>query len=336
MLALDNRTRFPAALVPSLSKDGEDRLTVVVRGTFELSPREGALRVAETQTPIVWTDLHHGEPGVSSVRWESDTAPVKRGTDVMLIGQAWAPPGGVKTLDVALRVGPVRKVVRVFGDRRWVRGLTGWSLSNPEPFRTMPLVYERAYGGADATDAQRPAFEARNPIGTGFVAHGAAERLKDLRAPNCEDPRALVTSWQDRPAPAGFGVVARGWSPRLALAGTYDEGWSRDRAPLLPDDFDERYFNGAPVDQVVAAGLRGDEPVEIVNASKDGRLAFALPGRRVSVGFVRRYEFHEHETRLDTVVLEPDERRVVLVWRTLIPCPRALLTLDEVVVREAA
>jgi len=31
--------------------------------------------------------------------------------------------------------------------------------------------------------------------------------------------------------PAGFGVVGRAWSPRLALAGTYDQSWQANHWP---------------------------------------------------------------------------------------------------------
>ena len=33
---------------------------------------------------------------------------------------------------------------------------------------------------------------------------------------------------------------------------------------------------------------------------------------------------------LDTVVIEPDERRVVLTWRATVSCPRAFLYIDWV------
>ena len=35
----------------------------------------------------------------------------------------------------------------------------------------------------------------------------------------------------------------------------------KTRQPLLPDDFDDRYFQFAPADQQAPAFLRGGEPV---------------------------------------------------------------------------
>ena len=41
------------------------------------------------------------------------------------------------------------------------------------------------------------------------------------------------------------------------------------------------------------------------------------------------------ESRLDTVVIEPDARRLVAVWRAAIPCPRTLLYVQYVFVKRA-
>jgi len=44
-----------------------------------------------------------------------------------------------------------------------------------------------------------------------------------------------------------FGPIGRHCKPRVQLAGTYDDSWTEDRMPLLPDDFQERFHNAAPV-----------------------------------------------------------------------------------------
>src|SRR5207248_6953568 len=83
--------------------------------------------------------------------------------------------------------------------------------------------------------------------------------------------------------------------------------------------------------------LRGGEPVELTNLTPGGRLAFTLP--RVAFGFetiFRGGERVRHTGRLHTVVLEPDVPRVVLVWRTELPCHAKVLKLERTVVRQKA
>ncbi len=82
----------------------------------------------------------------------------------------------------------------------------------------MPLVYERAFGGVD----QKSKHPERdwywpNPVGTGFAV--SRDNLSGVPLPNVEYPDQLITSWNDRPKPAGFGAVAAHWQPRVGLAG---------------------------------------------------------------------------------------------------------------------
>src|SRR5262249_34475172 len=153
--------------------------------------------------------------------------------------QAVAPGGEpVKELMVALEIGSSRKEIRVVGDRRWERGLVGFTASEPVPFVTMPLVYERAFGGSDHTHP-KPKYhgsELRNLVGVGFHRNSDAPTIEGTPLPNLEHPRQPMSSWSDTPPPVGFGVIGRNWQPRLKYAGTYDERWFNERRPFLPED----------------------------------------------------------------------------------------------------
>lgn len=326
MLDLQNSTSFEAALVPGLDKDGRDTLTVAVKGTFAID-RRGGTSPAEAQLPLQRGDAHHGEPGVSSVRVEDESSPMKRGTDVVLVGSAWA--GGKSSVDVTFRVGRLQRVARVFGDRAWYRTPTGVAISDPVAFTRMPLVWERAFGGKDA--AAEGAFDARNPIGVGYTTATESDRIDGVRLPNVEDPEAPIASPTDRPAPVGFGFVGRHWTPRAALAGTYDDAWKRDRAPLLPLDFDDRFFNGGAL--VSREHLKGGEPVHVIGANETGDLRFDLPAATPDVAMSIRGVARDLTPRIDTVVVFADDRRVTLIWRATEPCPRELVRVDWVRVR---
>jgi hypothetical protein len=263
------------------------------------------------------------------------TGPKQR-TDVILNGHAYAPAGRpVTETTVTLKLDNITKQLRIVGDRIWRNSLLGLSMTRPEPFGKMPIVYERAFGGWD-TRPEKLAdqrLEPRNPIGAGFAVR--AEHLDGQPLPNVEDPKNPIASWRDRPRPAGFGAVASYWQPRLKLAGTFDEKWQKERFPLLPEDYDERFVQAAPEDQQADGFLKGGDRVELENLSPSGSMAFVLP--KVYLTFTTRFGRHavEHRARLHTVILEPDQPRVIMVWHTSLPVANSRVDyLDETIIGE--
>lgn len=326
MFALENPTPFPAALVPGLDREGRTHATVVLKATFRL--REGDLPIADEQAPLLRADVHHGEPDASSLRYEADLSPQKAGTDVALLGHAWS-SSPTEELDVTLSAGRLKKVVRVFGDRAFFKTGTEFGISSPRPFTRMPLVYERAYGGAEGS-----AFEERNPVGLGFAFASSADSADGLRLPNLEDPRKLIAHPDDRPEIAGFGLIARHWLPRRALAGTCDEAWRAERFPLLPADFDPRHFQAAHPDLVSPRPFQGGEPVRVEGASEGGPVAFRVPRVDLEFDVSIKRSSKTHRPVLDTLIIEPDERRVTIVYRLTFPCPRNYIPVDGVAIRQ--
>jgi len=232
-------------------------------------------------------------------------------------------------MDVRLRLGALDKTVRVFGDRYWRWQGVGYVATEPEPFEAMPLVWERAFGGTDSIGEELSA-ESRNPVGTGYHASGGSKPVEGERLPNLEDPRAPLVSWKERPPPACFAPIAAHWEPRRSYAGTYDEKWQQSRAPYLPEDFDSRFFNVAPPDQVFGGYLFGGEPVELTGFTREGVLRFALPALGVRVTYFVGGSSEVRPANLDTVLIEPDESRVVLVWRAALRCDKKLLRVEKV------
>lgn len=335
MLQLSNSTPFKATIAAMPDTEGIDAVWAIVKGTFTIGD---SLSVAEPQVPIALADVHVGEPAESSVATPSDIGLSKPGTDVLLLGHAHAAAGRrTREMEVSLRVGPVSKRVRVFGDRVWGSGVVRSGMSSPEPFEKIPLVWERAFGGMDVVEGREPKThgEGRNPVGAGFRVKNGQKPLDGLRLPNLEEPRSLISGWQDRPAPACFAPLCAHWEPRRSFAGTYDERWQRRRAPYLPEDFDSRFFQIAPPDLVTRGYLRGDESIEVRGATPSGLLQCRLPGQRIEVTFLLDDESLLRTADLDTVLIEPDESRVVLVWRSMLRCDKKLLRVREIAVASA-
>jgi hypothetical protein len=334
MWLLANRTPFAADSSWVIDRDGNKIWLVVVKATFDIKP-DGRCYLAPVQNPVLQMAEAYGDFGKTSLRYEADLVGVKPVTDVLVRGDAIAPRGRhVTELDVSVRVGAVKKRLRVTGDRTWENGVLGIRMSAPRPFERMPLVYERAYGGWDrsSADEAQHRLDARNPVGTGFAISEAGCVGKQL--PNVEDPDRLIADWRDRPSPAGFNAIDCAWSPRRELAGTYDEHWRRTRFPSWAEDFDRRYHNCAPMDQQADGYFDGGERVDVANMSEGGTLSFQIPS--VRLGFRTRFghERVDHEGNLCTVIVEPNVPRVILAWQTSIICNRREDLLDETLVVE--
>ena len=317
MLQILNRTRMKAALTLGLNQHGAEMLSVAVKGAFAIPGRGQGARLADDQIPPLATDVYTGEPGKSSLKYPADLVLGKPGTDVILIGTARSPGSRpVTRLEASVRVGPVSKQISVTGDRCWEEGPLGIGLhmTRPVKFQEMPLVYERAFGGMDRThpDEKRHGGDMRNPAGLGFRLNKHAAAGAPL--PNLEDPGHPMTSWKDRPPVAGFGPIDGAWEPRLRFAGTYDDNWQKSQAPLLPPDFDPRYFNVAPEGLVADGYLRGGESVDLVNVSERGRISFHLPGVGVDLALHLGGTSQLQKADLWTIILEPDEHRFCMVW----------------------
>jgi Uncharacterized protein conserved in bacteria len=323
MLQLKNTTPFTSSLLLLPDPDGIDTLFTVIKGTFTLSP---GVAVAEEQVPVALEETYYGDPSATSIRQPSDVSLTKPGTDVLLVGHAY-PAGGrpATQVDVSLQVGQVRRVLRVFGDRVWRAGSVGAEMSEPRAFSRMPLVWERAFGGSDGQQVHP-----ENPVGRGFRSRESERPIEGVVLPNLEDPSALLTDWRNQPTPACFAPVAPHWEPRRSFAGTYDERWERARAPFLPVDFDARFLHLAPPGQATARPLEGNEAVEVRGASLSGTLRFHLPGVHVQATYVINGGREGRRAPLDTVLIEPDANRVVLVWRAALVCDKHALRVTAV------
>jgi hypothetical protein len=177
-------------------------------------------------------------------------------------------------------------------------------------------------------------------VGLGVARDPAT--LTHTLAPAIEDPAELVTSARSRPPPAGLGPIGRHWAPRRGYHGTYDEAWLTERAPLLPQDHDDRANLCASPGLCARPPLVGGENVALLNLTPGGgSISFRLPRIRLSLALV--VTGREPEVRapyLDTVVLdalearEPADVAVELVWRAAFVPPRELGK-ATIVVREA-
>lgn len=320
MWVLLNDTPFSADRGCYRDRHGREVWMGVLRASFDIAAG-GRLKRSELQTRPRRTAAWAGEPGQSSLLDDADLAP-RGGTDLLIRGHAHAPLGrSVRALDVGFRLGSLFKALRVHGERRWVRAAGSAEVvpGPAEPFEKVPLVYERALGGTDPNAPPGlPRACAANPVGSGY-RHEPAELL-DQPAPQIEAPGVALVAGTAQLAPAGFGPIAPHWQPRVSLAGTYDDAWRTNRAPLPPEDYRPDFVRSAPQDQQNPGFLRGGEWIELSHLTADGSLRLQLPEIAVRMTTVFRGGAEDSDAHLQIVRVLADERRVELSWVALQPC----------------
>ena len=316
MWAIDNETPFAVARGFARDRDGGELWLVAIKATADVAA-DGTISLAATQEPVLHAPVPDDPAGEAGLRYEAELLPGKCTTDIVLHATAHAPRGQpTSAMVVKVQVGTVAKTLRVTGDRRWERGRFGLELSPPEQFTSMELTWRRAYGGKDP---RQDAHDRRNPIGRGFAVR--AEHRAGTLAPNI-----LYPGIDD--VPACFAPVARDWMPRVALAGSYDQTWQDTRKPLPPDDFDDRFLQAAPEDQQPRRHLTGGEEVALTNLTPTGQWRFHLP--RLALNCTTRFGRRSvhHRPDLQSVTIEPDAGRVIMLWGTSLPCHDTLYELS--------
>jgi hypothetical protein len=334
------------AVLPGWREDRQWVLAVLLKRSYALRAGRPAERIASAM-PLVSADRYWdgGDPERCSVQFETDLVPYKPRTDVVLAAHAHAPRGEpAAVVDVAVAVGAVRKQLRVTGDRRCAyRAGKAPLVSEPAPFRTLAIRYERAYGGRDERSDPGAVFHyPRNPIGCGVALRNESAQIAGLCLPNVEDPGDLLTPerivlgepgrWNEAPLPQGLGWYQRNWYPRSSFAGSLPPAVPLDR-PLREEGlglvprgqvflsrgfrlpgFDPRLNCGASLG-LSLEGLHGDERVALTNLTPEGDFAFQLPGEQPALALDVGDGPGALTPVLQTVFIDAEARRLDLIWR---------------------
>ena len=366
-----NHTPWPSQYFQHVDPRGEIFHVMVSRTSYSLrgmdfdggavpSPR---LLDFEEQVPLCEADAFCAGVNTSSVLQESDFAPYKPRCDVLVVNaHAHAPEGRpAARWPVGLSIGTaLQKVLQVCGPRPFARSVTtlgGWRLGEPEAATSVPLVYERAFGGpsllqvqeqlqalaADSMEPPQRRQEAQdllvqipkpylpNPIGCGRDTQTWLKLMLGLEAltgtpaadtqplaPQIEELNRPYAGEDDYPV-LGFGPVGRWWQPRLQRAGTHDDAWKQTQWPKSPQDHDYRYWNCAPEDQQIDYP-QGGEPISLLNLTpRGGIVRFELPRQDLQL-LVRLHvgALMFAPMNIDTVIVDVGNATLGVVRRALV------------------
>jgi hypothetical protein len=327
-------------IVPGLDRHGGHIFSVIVKRTYRIVPDGPATR-AEVDQPLRAIDHYYdnGDPEWSTVQFESELAPCKASTDVVVIGKAYAPRGAaIERMAVGVQVGDRKKVLTLTGNRRCsYREGAAPVFTDPEPFTEMEIRYDRAYGGRDEKSVREiPFFYPRNFMGAGVVLRNVKDAVEGLSLPNVEDPEDLITPerlfigepdrWHLQPLRQRTTRIPR------ALLGAYpafiDPGTvtAEERMGLLPKNHvalakqsklrpnEAQFANGASLGMIFAS-FKGDEPVVLGRLTPGGVLKFSLPGDEPKIGLDLGQGMQPLDPQLHTVSIRPDDLELDMIWR---------------------
>ena len=210
-----------------------------------------------------------GEVLIENIQWPKiqevlgndilDMVMPKPKAECLIAGSAYNPNGNDSDtsnnhFQAAFELGDIRKVINVYGERYWQKGLVGYSASIAQPVSSVTLQPENSYGG--------PGFQ-DNPAGSGYYQDKSAQ---PLRLAPIEAPNEAIRSIRHKPAPAGLGTIAITHSQRAQYNGSYtNQSWLDKHFPALAPDTDMRLFMAARPDQHLPTFLTGTEAYTLIN-----------------------------------------------------------------------
>lgn len=189
----------------------------------------------------------------------------------------------------------------------------------------------------------------RNPCGRGYLIEATKDAIEAVDLPQLEDPEDRLTPeriaaghplrWTDMPVSQSLGWLGHSWFPRSSFFGVLPEhepptrqlfeirkGWipadSLVSGPVQAR-FSMRAANGASLGLQVPY-LRGDEDCALYNLSPSEEvMKFKLPGECPGLWTDgRKGKLNETKPVIHSLIIEPDHRRLSIVWRGNAPALR--------------
>jgi hypothetical protein len=300
---LVNKTNYAATITTTSVAEDQMMASVIVKARFRIEH--------ETLIPVKKQVWLFGKPVKSNFgEFEEDTPFRKQGVDVMLMGKAYPPGKGPASRSrFELQVGELNYAIDVFGDRRWVRSGGKLVASEPEPFESMPLTWEHAYGGKCPVETGDMPYHA-NSLGRGYYL--SEETAEDGLLPNLEDPDNPVCGWQDQPKPVGVATLSRESSLRILNSIEFDT----DAVPPKITKIKPSYFNNANPELILG---EPPSPDTLITASGirpgGGGISFRLPPGTFHVYVQQADRSYVFPSHLDSIIMFTEKEQVLLGFR---------------------
>ncbi|MDF4355500.1 DUF2169 domain-containing protein, partial [Vibrio parahaemolyticus] len=203
--------------------------------------------------------------------------------------------------------GHIDKTLAVHGERVWVEHGGSVTLSKPVPFIEKDIDYTCAIGG-----------DLRNRIGGGVA--DSNKELLEQKVPSVFYPKEEWSSTSKNLRVAGFGPVPPFFEARQTLAGTFDEEWIENRKPMLPLDFDRRFFQSAPADQQCKGFLKGGERLMMSGFCHDDTISFRIPKEKYRAIATFKDGSYPVDMAMYTLFVDAEKKTISISYTAAFPC----------------
>lgn len=300
---LVNKTRYSAGLSTTIIEQDLMMASLIVKASF--SVKNGKLLPLKEQSwPI-------GQPIKTEFgEFDEDSPFRKQGIDVILLGKAYPRSAdSINRARVELQVGKLTYAMDIYGDRRWVRSGNNLVASEAEPFESIPLTWENAYGGTCPVETGDMPFHS-NPVGRGFYL--SEETAEDGLLPNIEDFENPIRNWQDQPVPLGVAPLSRDSSLRILNSAEFDD----DAKPPKLKVIKPSYYNNANPDLILSKSPPSGTLIRATGVRPGGAdMAFSLPGGTFHTYVQLAGRSFVFPCHLESIVLLTELEQVMLGFR---------------------
>ncbi|MGJ8667117.1 MAG: DUF2169 domain-containing protein [Patiriisocius sp.] len=244
--------------------------------------------------------------------WESEFGPmdkdnvyVRGGVDVLVFGHARAPKGQTITqTDVAVYINDKKiHAVKVFGNRTWKSILGLLSISAAEPFTSIPLTLENAFGGTTTWDGLELPYPA-NPYGKGY--YFKKENALGNPLPNIEDIDDPITKWKSWKDPAGLCSC-----PILPLKAKHHLELEENNRKIKK--VKDSFFNSS-FPQMIVDRINPGNTVKVTNVTDRGPFFCKIPKLELEIEIKIGEAHKKRSMNIEQVGLLPDTKQIFITY----------------------
>jgi hypothetical protein len=323
VLELANQSNWVAGLYPGWDTAQQYQLTAVFKAGFAFD-EQGQLTALPPDYAIIEADEHDVNPLTTSLVQANEIAPSKQGGEIYLYGSATPERDNLIAMEVGMGMlfsdgRDWKKILRVFGKRKWKKTKVNYILGEPGFVEPIPLQYEYAFGGANP-NKDDDAYAA-NPIGLGY--NSDARKLLCDELPRIEVGPSFMTSPMQKPVPAGFGPLPVFWEPRRSEIGEpVTDPFAQGGCPY-DRTAQKSLHNVAPRDQRFAKPFNGGEVLYlralVPGVSHKKNIQITLPTLQPQLYTIIDNKAELLSPLCDTVVVNTDAQTLFMIYRAGIP-----------------